>query len=69
MFLTYLYNGGRITTYGLLGGVIGSTGSFTRVAASIACLQKGVMILTGILIVVMGLAMAGWIPLGKIFGD
>jgi sulfite exporter TauE/SafE len=64
-----LYNGGRITTYGLLGGVMGATGSFTRVVASIASLQKGVMILTGILIVVMGLAMAGWIPLGEIFGD
>ena len=64
-----LYNGGRITTYGLLGGVMGATGSFTRVVASIASLQKGVMIFTGILIVVMGLAMAGWIPLGVIFGD
>ena len=64
-----LYNGGRITTYGLLGGVMGATGSFTRVVASIASLQKGVMIFTGILIVVMGLAMGGWIPLGVIFGD
>jgi sulfite exporter TauE/SafE len=64
-----LYNGGRITTYGLLGGVMGASGSFTRVVASIVSLQKGVMILTGILIVVMGLAMAGWIPLGVIFGD
>ena len=64
-----LYNAGRITTYGLLGGVMGATGSFTRVVASIASLQKGVMILTGMLIVVMGLAMAGWIPLGVIFGD
>ncbi|MGW8221324.1 MAG: sulfite exporter TauE/SafE family protein [Syntrophobacteria bacterium] len=64
-----LYNGGRITTYGLLGGVMGATGSFTRVVASIGSFQKGVMIFTGILIVVMGLAMAGWVPLGEIFGD
>lgn len=64
-----LYNGGRLTTYGLLGGVMGATGSFTRVISNIASLQKGVMIFTGILIVVMGLAMAGWIPLGQIFGD
>lgn len=64
-----LYNGGRITTYGLLGGVMGATGSFTLVSASIASLQKTVMILAGILIIVMGLAMAGWIPLGSIFGD
>ena len=48
---------------------MGATGSFTRLVTSIASLQKGVMILTGMLIVVMGLAMAGWIPLGKIFGD
>jgi sulfite exporter TauE/SafE len=64
-----LYNGGRITTYGLLGGVMGATGSFTRVVASIGSFQKGVMIFTGILIVVMGLAMAGWVPFGEIFGD
>ena len=64
-----LYNAGRITTYGLLGGVMGATGSFTLVSASIASLQKTVMILAGILIIVMGLAMAGWIPLASIFGD
>jgi len=64
-----LYNTGRITTYGLLGGAMGATGSFTSVTAGIASLQKGVMIFAGILIVLMGLAMAGWIPLGSIFGD
>ena len=64
-----LYNTGRITTYALLGGVMGATGSFTSVAARIASLQKGVMILTGILIIVMGLAMAGWIPLSSIFAE
>ncbi len=64
-----LYNGGRITTYGLLGGVMGVAGSFTRVTASIAGLQKGVMIFAGLLIILMGLAMAGWIPLGAVFGD
>ena len=64
-----LYNVGRVTTYGLLGGIMGVTGSFTRVAASIASLQKGVMIFAGLLIIVMGLAMAGWIPSSAIFGD
>ena len=48
---------------------MGATGSFTSVSARIANLQKGVMILTGILIILMGLAMAGWIPLASIFGD
>ncbi len=64
-----LYNIGRVTTYGLLGGIMGVTGSFTRVATSIASLQKGVMIFAGALIIVMGLAMAGWIPSRAIFGE
>jgi sulfite exporter TauE/SafE len=64
-----LYNLGRITTYGLLGGVMGLTGSFTRVTISISALQKGVMIFAGVVIILMGFAMAGWLPLGKIFGD
>ena len=64
-----LYNAGRITTYALLGGIMGATGSFTLIASRIAGLQKGVMIFAGVLIIIMGLAMAGWIPLGAIFGD
>ena len=64
-----LYNAGRIITYSLLGGVMGATGSFTLVAAHIAGIQKGAMIFSGILIIVMGLAMSGWISFGKVFGD
>ena len=64
-----LYNAGRIITYSLLGGVMGATGSFTLVAAHIAGIQKGAMIFSGILIVVMGLAMSGWISFGNVFGD
>jgi sulfite exporter TauE/SafE len=64
-----LYNAGRITTYAFLGGAMGVTGSFTRITSGIASLQKGVMIFGGILIILMGLAMAGWIPVGEIFGD
>ena len=62
-----LYNTGRILTYGVLGGIMGITGSFTHVTARIESLQKGVMIFAGITIIVMGLAMSGWVPLGKIF--
>jgi len=70
IFLPHLlYHSGRIVTYGVLGGVMGVTGSFTRVTACIAVVQQGVMILAGLMIVVMGLAMSGWIPLGRIFGD
>jgi sulfite exporter TauE/SafE len=65
----FLYNSGRIITYLLMGGVMGATGSFAIVTANIASLQKAVMIVAGGLIVIMGLAMSGWIPLGRIFGN
>jgi len=64
-----LYNSGRVVTYSILGGVMGVTGSFTLVASHIAGIQKGAMILAGILIIIMGLAMSGWISFGKVFGD
>jgi len=64
-----LYNSGRVVTYSILGGVMGFTGSFTQVASHIAGIQKGAMILAGVLIIIMGLAMSGWISFGKVFGD
>ena len=64
-----LYNGGRLTTYIILGGLMGLTGSFRAVASNIFPFQRGVVILTGVIIVIMALSMAGWIPLGRIFGD
>jgi sulfite exporter TauE/SafE len=57
-----LYNTGRIITYGILGGVMGVVGSFTVVAAHIEGAQKVVMVAAGVLIVVMGLVLTGWIP-------
>lgn len=62
-----LYHGGRISTYVVLGGLVGLTGSFTGLAANIAYLQRGVMIFTGTLIIVLGLSMGGWISLGQLF--
>ena len=64
-----LYHLGRITTYALLGGIVAAVGSLTIIAANIESVQKGVMIFTGVLIMLMGLAMAGWLPFGKIFSD
>jgi sulfite exporter TauE/SafE len=64
-----LYNTGRVATYSILGGVMGATGSFTLVTSHIAGIQKGAMIFAGILIIIMGLAMSGWISFGKVFGD
>jgi len=64
-----LYNLGRIITYTLLGGVMGATGSFSVVASNIAGIQQGALIFAGVLIIMMALAMSGWLPLSKIFGD
>jgi uncharacterized protein len=64
-----LYNAGRVITYAVLGGLAGILGSFTLLTSSIVSLQKGVLILAGVLVLVMGLAMGGWIPFGRIFGD
>jgi hypothetical protein len=63
-----LYHVGRISTYAILGGVMGATGAFTRITAGIAGFQKGVMIFAGLIIMVMGLGMSVWVPLGRIFG-
>jgi sulfite exporter TauE/SafE len=64
-----LYHTGRITTYSLLGAVVGLTGSFTGVTSRIVGIQKGVMMFAGVLVILMGLAMVGWIPVGRIFTD
>ena len=64
-----LYNAGRVIAYTVLGGVMGFTGSFTRVAAHIEGIQKGALILAGIMIIIMGVAMSGLIPMGPVFSD
>ena len=70
LFLPHmLYNTGRVITYTMLGGIMGASGSFTLVAAHLAGIQKGALIFAGIIIIVMALAMSGWLPLGRIFGD
>lgn len=63
------YNAGRVVTYSVLGGIMGLSGSFTIVVSNISAIQKGVMIFAGLIIILMGLAMSGFIPLGRIFGD
>jgi sulfite exporter TauE/SafE len=62
-----LYNLGRITTYVILGGMMGLTGSFTMVASQIVGFQKGVLILAGVIIALLGLALGRWIPFGGAF--
>lgn len=55
-----LYNMGRVTMYGILGGIIGATGSFSIVVAKIDLLQQIVMVGAGLLIVAMGIGMSGF---------
>jgi sulfite exporter TauE/SafE len=64
-----LYNTGRIITYAILGGFAGLLGSFTILTSSILSLQKAVLIFAGILVLLMGVAMGGWISPGRLFGD
>ena len=58
-----LYNLGRITTYSLIGGAAGLAGSVLGIASAFAPLQKAVAAGTGILIVLTGLWVGGWLPL------
>ena len=58
-----LYNLGRVTTYTILGAVVGLSGSFLLLAASIEPLQRVIMILAGLSIILMGLSTAEWLPM------
>ncbi len=64
----FLFNYGRVTTYTVLGGIMGATGSFITTVAYIREFQKGIMIFAGIVIILMGLGLAGWLPLGWVSG-
>lgn len=57
-----LYHMGRVTTYSLIGGAAGLAGSFLGIAEFIAPIRKPVAAGTGILIMLFGLAMGGFIP-------
>jgi sulfite exporter TauE/SafE len=63
-----LFNYGRVTTYTVLGGILGVTGSFLTTVTHIQQFQKGIMIFAGLAIIVMGLGLAGWLPLGWVAG-
>ena len=54
-----LYHSGRILTYGFIGALMGYAGSFVNVAGTLIGVQNGVMLAAGIVMVLMGLAIAG----------
>ena len=60
-----LYNLGRITTYTILGAIVGLSGSFLVLATAIEKFQNVIVILAGLSIIIMGLATAEWLPMPK----
>ncbi len=54
-----LYNSGRIITYSALGALMGLAGSFVNIAGRIAGIQNIVAVLTGMLMMIMGMNISG----------
>jgi hypothetical protein len=54
-----LYNTGRITTYALIGSVMGLSGSFVNVASRLTGIQNAVAVLAGVMMIFMGLGITG----------
>jgi len=54
-----LFNSGRITTYALIGGAMGLSGSFVNVTGRLAGIQNIVAVLAGVAMIFMGLSIAG----------
>jgi sulfite exporter TauE/SafE len=57
-----LYHLGRVTTYSAIGGAAGLAGSFLGIAAGLGRFQNAVAIGAGLLVVLAGLALGGWLP-------
>jgi sulfite exporter TauE/SafE len=57
-----LFHLGRVTTYSLIGGVTGLAGSILGIAAGLGRFQKAIAIGAGLLVVLAGLALGGWLP-------
>jgi len=55
----FMYHTGRVMTYTLVGAVMGLSGSFVNVAGRITGLQDFVALGAGVLMVLMGLSIAG----------
>ena len=60
-----LYHMGRITTYSILGGFIGLTGSFAGVVKSIERFQSITLAFVGIVMILMAFSIGGWLPVFK----
>jgi sulfite exporter TauE/SafE len=57
-----LYNVGRLTTYALLGGLMGLIGSFIAASGQLMGIQGLASILAGIFMIFLGLSLGRWVP-------
>lgn len=62
LFFTLQYNAGRLLTYSLLGALAGLVGGGFVHSISLVFLQKGVAILAGIIIILIGFSLLNLIP-------
>lgn len=69
LYYHLLYNLGRITTYSILGGVLGYIGSFLSYLGMLRGLPGAVLVLAGVLMILMGLNMAGILGKRGLFED
>jgi len=63
------YNIGRITTYSIIGGIMGLTGSFAGVVQTIERFQNITMAGIGALMIILGLAATGWFSFSRSSGS
>ena len=57
-----LYNGGRILTYTFLGEIFGLIGSTLGIIFAIRDFQGSLQLFAGVIMLFMGIELAGWIP-------
>ena len=60
-----LYHAGRVLSYACIGALMGLAGSFLDVAGRLAGIQSAISVLAGALMVLLGLGIAGVLPLPK----
>ncbi len=56
------YNAGRLTTYALLGGLMGLVGSFIAASGQLMGIQGLASILAGLFMILLGLSLGRWLP-------
>lgn len=58
----FLYNTGRVFTYSLLGGLFGLVGETLNVIGGLHAYQGVLQAVAGVLMILIGLDMGGWVP-------